>query len=221
MKGVLPYECITLCIDFFGNYERSKGYIFGREEEAQPVYDNPLLLQLPNKLTPSKSAVLRNVMRKISQDCVKSDDLHCFSVKSSLYFLLNELFQDSSLACDSTRGNRYISKAADFILQHYCEEINVEALVRRSGLSRAYFHSCFKQMTGTTPGRMLTNLRLDKAKSLLCITREPIGEIAAACGYPDHVYFSCIFKKHTGLTPTEYREYQLKTGERERSNWNS
>ncbi len=99
-------------------------------------------------------------------------------------------------------------------MQHFSEEIDVDGLIRRSGLSKAYFHSCFKDMTGTTPGRMLTNLRLDKAKSLLCITRSPVGEIAAACGFTDHVYFSSVFKKHTGLTPTEYRECQLKAGGR-------
>ena len=221
VKGVLPYECTPRCIDFFGNYERSKGYLFGCEEEAQPVYENPLLLRLPDKLTPSNFDVLRHVMAKICQDSVKSDDLHCFSVKSNLYFLLNELFHDSSLTCASSRGNRHISKAVDYIMQHFSEDLDVEELIRRSGLSKAYFHSCFKNMTGTTPGKMLASLRLDKAKNLLCITRSPVGEIAAACGFTDHVYFSSAFKKHTGLTPTEYRECQLRAGGRERTAWSS
>ena len=66
------------------------------------MYDYEIELYLRS----GSGIVLRHVMTKICQDCVKNDDLHCFSVKSNLYFLLNELFRDSSLACASSRGNR-------------------------------------------------------------------------------------------------------------------
>ena len=73
-------------------------------------------------------------------------------------------------------------------------------------MSKAFFHRRFSAETATTPGNMITSLRIEKAKNLLSITTIPIGEVGAACGYDDGVFFSRIFKAKTGMTPSAYRK---------------
>ena len=65
----------------------------------------------------------------------------------------------------------------------------------------------FKQQTGRTPTRFLTDLRIGRARKML--TDHPdaeVKEIAAQLGFTDQGYFSRLFKKETGKSPAEYRE---------------
>ena len=76
-----------------------------------------------------------------------------------------------------------------------------------SGYARDYIRSCFKSHTGKTPTEFLINERMQHAISLLDIYRDSItvGELAEKCGYEDAVYFSRLFKQHTGLSPVQFR----------------
>lgn len=56
-----------------------------------------------------------------------------------------------------------------------------------------------------SPGQLVISLRIEQAKNLLSFTCTPVGEIGALCGYPDHVYFSRIFHRQTGMSPTAFR----------------
>lgn len=73
-------------------------------------------------------------------------------------------------------------------------------------MSRSFFHQQFRQETGTTPGKLIATLRMDKACNLLRITALDINEIGFLCGYPDNGYFTRIFRKETGFTPSAYRK---------------
>lgn len=69
-----------------------------------------------------------------------------------------------------------------------------------------YIRRCFKEETQKTPLSYLTDLRIDRARQLLVMpTRESVETIAAKCGFGDSFYFSTCFKKHTGLSPLQYR----------------
>ncbi|MCR4908110.1 MAG: helix-turn-helix domain-containing protein [Lachnospiraceae bacterium] len=86
------------------------------------------------------------------------------------------------------------------------QDISLEALSREANVSSYYLSRLFREETGETFMEYLTNLRLNKAKELLEGTEQSMKELCQAVGYADPNYFSRIFKKNTGLTPTEYRE---------------
>ncbi len=86
------------------------------------------------------------------------------------------------------------------------QDISLEALSREANVSSYYLSRLFREETGETFMEYLTNLRLCKAKKLLESTEQSVKELCQAVGYADPNYFSRIFKKNTGLTPTEYRE---------------
>ena len=73
------------------------------------------------------------------------------------------------------------------------------------GMSQSHFSTVFSQETGLTFTQYLTALRIGKAKELLSATAMRSSEIAFAVGYNDAHYFSYMFKKQTGMTPSEYR----------------
>ena len=82
-----------------------------------------------------------------------------------------------------------------------------QAIVSRSlGLTRAYSWRLFHEKTWQIFSTFLTRTRMEKAQMMLS-SKEPqtLGEISAACGYPNKSYFCQVFKKYTGMTPGEYQ----------------
>ena len=80
-----------------------------------------------------------------------------------------------------------------------------DELCRLCGLSRDYFLKVFRNVMGTTPQQYYVTLTIDRSCYLLTNTAYTISEIARLCGIEDSLYFSRMFKKHTGLSPRSYR----------------
>lgn len=98
-----------------------------------------------------------------------------------------------------------LKNVCEYIHHHIDSMLRTDYLAKLSGYSEAHLISLFHKEFGTTPNRYITRLRIDKASRLLAQTDTKIKEVAAACGFDDELYFSRVFKKHTGLCPTQYR----------------
>lgn len=99
-----------------------------------------------------------------------------------------------------------LSQAIGFIDQHYPDEsISLNRVARKVNVSPNYFSAMFSQEVGQTFVEYLTNKRIGEAKRMLRHTDKRSSEIAFAVGYKDPHYFSFVFKKVAGCTPSEYR----------------
>ena len=109
---------------------------------------------------------------------------------------------------NSGNKNRSILKTAvDFIESHYMEEeISLNTVANVANVSANHFSALFSQNMGQTFIEYLTSLRMNKAKELLRCTGMRSSEIAGEVGYKDAHYFSYLFKKTQGMTPSEYRK---------------
>lgn len=109
---------------------------------------------------------------------------------------------------NSGNKNRSILKTAvDFIDSHYMdEEISLNAVANVANVSSNHFSALFSQNMGQTFIEYLTTLRMNKAKELLRCTGMRSSEIAGEIGYKDAHYFSYLFKKTQGMTPSDYRK---------------
>ncbi|MCQ2519922.1 MAG: response regulator [Lachnospiraceae bacterium] len=118
---------------------------------------------------------------------------------------------------DEVSNNRYgevIKEAIKYIEENYMnEELSLNQLAAHVNISPNHLSMIFSQETGSTFIKYLTDLRIEKAKVLLKTTALRSSDIGNQVGYRDPHYFSFIFKKVVGVTPTNYREGRKNDGE--------
>ena len=103
-----------------------------------------------------------------------------------------------------------ITEAKEFIVKNYQEEtLSLSDVADQVGLSSSHFSTTFKQETGKSFVEFLTSVRMDKAKEMLCFTDMKASQISYEVGYKDPHYFSYLFKKTQGCTPSEYRSRRM------------
>ena len=99
-----------------------------------------------------------------------------------------------------------VEAAKEYIRQHYAEsDLSVEKLCAYLHLSSTYFSTLFKRETGTSFTAYVPTVRMEAAAEAIRGTEEKTYLIAQRCGYEDPNYFSYVFKRHFGVTPTKYR----------------
>jgi len=98
-----------------------------------------------------------------------------------------------------------VAAAEAYLREHFAEQLQMSDLARHLGLSRARMFEVFKQATGLTPNDYLVRRRIQQARELLQETERSITDIALATGFSSSQYFSQVFRKYVGVTPSEYR----------------
>ncbi|MFD1957454.1 helix-turn-helix domain-containing protein [Paenibacillus thailandensis] len=98
-----------------------------------------------------------------------------------------------------------VEQAMEYIHGHYMEPLTLKQLADMHGLSVKRFSYLFRKYTGLFPIDYLIQHRMNRAKQLLAASPCNVNEIASSVGYADAHYFSRLFKKHTGVTPTAFR----------------
>lgn len=104
------------------------------------------------------------------------------------------------------RTSSVIDRAKAYITEHYADDISLDDVSRAVNISPYYFSKVFRAETGDTFIEYVTNIRIEKAKELLHGAELSMKEICGQIGYADPNYFSRIFKKNVGMTPTEFKE---------------
>lgn len=102
-----------------------------------------------------------------------------------------------------------IDLARRYFHAHYNEEINIEQYAQSIHMSPCWFNRTFKATTGCTPTQYITDIRMKVAAQLLVTTHDSIKEIASLVGYDNPYYFSRIFRRATGVSPSSHRKSNL------------
>ncbi|MCC3375768.1 helix-turn-helix domain-containing protein [Cohnella sp. REN36] len=103
-------------------------------------------------------------------------------------------------------SHRSIIKKTIHYMEQECQNASLNSVARKVYMTPTYLSLLFKTNTGKTFIEHLTDIRIDKAKDMLKKTHLKNYEVAERVGYQDSRYFSQIFKKRVGLSPSEYRE---------------
>lgn len=113
-----------------------------------------------------------------------------------------------SLAAEVDAGRRTSLIREDiegYIHSHFADDLSMQDVARAMNYSDAYFCKLFKQCFKVNFSTYLNEYRVEKAKELLTTTRSSIKDISVSCGYTDSNYFARVFRRITGMTPSEYR----------------
>ncbi|WP_165942898.1 AraC family transcriptional regulator [Marinomonas flavescens] len=102
-----------------------------------------------------------------------------------------------------------LEKIHSLMHAHIHEQLNIDTLASCVNLSKFHFIKRYKEATSTTPINHFIQLKIERACHLLDISTRTIAEIAFMLGYNDAYYFSRIFKKIMGISPTQYRKLQV------------
>lgn len=172
-----------------------------KEQESMPL---TVLISGYQEFDYARRAIELNVVKYL----VKPFSPQELSDTVSMLFLLSEEQNESS-------GQKEPLEMADpsvtaeaikrYLDEHYRKKISLKTLSGEFGLNQDYLGKIFKRSTGTSVNSYLSKRRVEEACSLMINTRLNISEIADVCGFSDQTYFSTIFRKITGVAPTDYR----------------
>lgn len=123
---------------------------------------------------------------------------------------VTEMFLNQMLGKEEESVHEIVDKAKYYISEHLTEELTVSNIAASLYITPNYFSRLFKRVTKEGCNEYIVRKRIEKAKSLLETTSLKTGKIAMMVGYRDTNYFSLAFKKHTGKSPTKYREEMQK-----------
>lgn len=191
----ISYTSISFNEDFFNKILKKKGY---------PDYVFNCTIRCSESLYE-----LINMFKK-ETSAKKKPDIE-FKIEPLTKLICSEIIDLAVANTDDHRKSKAkyqkgVRIAADYINENFSSFIRIEDLADMCGLSLNYFSLCFKNTFGETPKEYITKMRLSKAKTLLEFSALSIKEISVICGFQKINSFSCSFKKHNGLSPSEFRE---------------
>jgi two-component system response regulator YesN len=162
-----------------------------------------LLLQKTGSASYYSSEMLELDVNRIIMQSTDYAGLYRYTCRiiDFLFLFQNTVFGDE-------KGNESIAiQIEEYLKEHFAEQINHQVLSDKFGLVPSYVSKVFNKYKGISPAKYIVKLRIEKAKELLLEYPERLAkDIADIVGYPDPNYFSRIFKRETGLYPSEFRE---------------
>ena len=99
-----------------------------------------------------------------------------------------------------------IDRARTYFEEYYNKEISIEQYAVSRNMSTSWFNRSFRSAMGTSPMKYILNIRIRNAQTLLETTDYSISVIASLVGYDNPMYFSRLFRKAKGMTPSRYRK---------------
>ena len=133
------------------------------------------------------------------------ETVHSFT--RPLYYMLVEFYHSSKgTPLQSNINNSLYLKALKMIYEDESSILKCKDLADKMNYSESYIRYIFKKEGNVSVQEKINEIRLEKAKRLLSVSTSSVTQIAFLLGFNDSNYFSVFFKKHTGLSPLEYRK---------------
>jgi AraC-like DNA-binding protein len=151
-----------------------------------------------------------NTINKLAQCCLKlveGQGETPGAASAIAYEASMALFDDTFAPAEifpSSEGS--LARAVQYVGAHLNEDLNVDILAKVAGLSRAHFSRSFAEMTGLAPARYVMEERMRRAAKLLLANRDvSVKQVAALAGISDSNYFTKVFRRTYGVSPTDFR----------------
>lgn len=157
----------------------------------------------------------KNLFRSMIQELqmCKDDYPEMLEIYLRQIFIKLHRYFNTTTKTETSQIAEEIDKAMLYFAEHYNEDICIEDYAGKHHMSTSWFIRNFRQYTGSTPMQYILSKRIHNAETLLQNAHYNITEISNIVGYDNPLYFSRIFKKIKGISPSEYRKHILQNPE--------
>jgi two-component system response regulator YesN len=184
----------TICYDV--NYDPYKAALILDRAILKITTEVDRIYPWSHKLTNIRSFVDGNLTKKSELSQIKENFIKLIENIISLIKKYELGIGESSM----------VRMACKVSLEHLDSQISINEIAQSLFISKAYLCELFKDKTGLTFSQYITIIKIERSKFLISENELKIYEIANLLGYEDNVYFSHLFKKITGMSPSEYKQ---------------
>lgn len=153
-----------------------------------------------------KNKQCAEILRKTLFEITPTNEFEEVYIMQSAFYQIIALHIQDMKEADESYSN-IAQSVMDFINENYYQKIKINELAKKYNYTRNYLYTLFKSEYGVSPQEYIVTLRIEKAKQLLLDETKSllVSEVASAVGFNDCLYFSRLFHKRTGLSPTEFK----------------
>lgn len=154
------------------------------------------------------NARISGLIDKIFQEATRNTALSSYIISDAISGILTSIVVTRNQQITHQPHQEKLEAAAAYLRENYGTQINIDHIARDVYLSRYYFIRLFKNYFGVSPYGYLTAYRINQAKEQLMLN-VTMDEIAQNCGFGNANNLNRIFKKHVGVTPSDFRKKHL------------
>jgi len=166
-------------------------------------------------LSPGCKAQLASLFELLRADLTQAGEVNQLLARSRVLTALLMIFRDLCAAPDAAgaeptraygeaRRHELMSRAREYVQQYYAEPVSLDEIAEALHVSGYYLSHVFSAESDFTLFAYLTNVRMERAQSLLLEGEMNVSQVARAVGYRSPNYFSKVFRKHCGCSPREF-----------------
>jgi YesN/AraC family two-component response regulator len=163
-------------------------------------------LPFPNGLIKPASERVVSLFKQMHYSFLEKNTCYKLETSAYLQLIIAELATDHAERPMAALSNPRVIQMKLHIKRHLREKVTPDTIRKITGLNPDYFASLFKKDTGYTIQQYINRCRIARAMDLLTSGNKKVGEISHLCGVEDELYFTKLFNKRTGMSPTEYRK---------------
>jgi AraC family transcriptional regulator len=210
-SGGAPYDCRWKAV---GNEPFQSMAVFIAlpllQRALEEVFGDAALRARLRDLSAFHDAALNSLMERVHEELLRRHASALFLQGIVQAIAIHLARNYAGTDGESRRGSPALPgyklrQITDWMAEHVVEEFNLDRLAAQAGLSKFYFNRLFKSALGMSPSRYQINLRMDEAKRLLRETKRSVVEIALDVGYANPSHFAQLFRRETGMAPSDYR----------------
>ena len=182
--------------------------VFNEYREYLPLKNlpkPPKEMFIPINVNETMRAFCYSIVPYFKQKVPPSENLLELKFKEIIYVILSDPENAGLLSFVNSIVDQQKTPIWEVMEANYMFNLTIEEYARISGRSTAAFKREFNEHYGTSPGKWLTNRRLELTKLLLATSKKPINEIIYDCGFENVSHFSRVFKEKYGQSPLQYR----------------
>ncbi len=201
-RQLLPSYDFEICLDGLNRII----VILSSNDEPDELYEDIVLL-CNRVIEYAKDSLNMDILIGFAGVCSNMGDLSKCYFQSLKALDYKDIVTGKHLFILGEKPNDIVYEVKSYIEANFADpEINLCKIAHHVNVSPSYLSYLFKKECNQNISKILTNFRIEKAKSLIKLSQYQVNEIAYKVGYSDPAYFCKVFKKHTGKTPGEYKE---------------